>query len=448
MAEQEAAPPAKPKSWYKALLGTIGGVISGAAVMYVTPLVDKVVKPPKPVANFKCEIDGAVARFQNLSRNGQGHWDFGDGTPLERTSPEHQYVDHTYTRPGEYTVKLTLHNALGDEDERSAPVHIDAPATPAAPKIVSLEAVPVSAGSYAPATFRLVSKVQNAQLTVLDFGDERVCEVVTEHPDARDQLVTFPKPGSYRVKLAAFNGALNEQRIQTVTVAEAPANSLTAMLTVTDEATRQETKTHPAVFSAAYPTDSRPPTVPIDCEVRARPGHDIADLAFKTTDGQEIRLGSQTELGLDAAALGIAGARNLRLQMSADKQAVRLTGELVDDPNNKTAPPPSLMLSVTLTVQKMAPVTQTYPVATTLSLPAANGFTSGTLALPAVPKDWVNCQRRFQLEVLDAGKKVFEDSQLQHSALVTLQGRKFILTTTRTEEQVRIDLMEAPTATQ
>jgi hypothetical protein len=31
---------------------------------------------------------------------------------------------------------------------------------------------------------------------------------------------------------------------------------------------------------------------------------------------------------------------------------------------------------------------------------------------------------------------------------VTLQGRKFILTTTRTEEQVRIDLMEAPTPTQ
>ncbi len=66
--------------------------------------------------------------------------------------------------------------------------------------------------------------------------------------------------------------------------------------------------------------------------------------------------------------------------------------------------------------------------------------------LPPVPKDWVDCRRTFHLEVLDNGKKVYEDSQLQRSALVTLQGRKCILTTTQTNDQVRVDLLDAPAA--
>jgi hypothetical protein len=33
------------KGWVKMVIGTIGGLLSGAAAMYVTPLVDKVVRP-------------------------------------------------------------------------------------------------------------------------------------------------------------------------------------------------------------------------------------------------------------------------------------------------------------------------------------------------------------------------------------------------------------------
>ncbi|MEY4394759.1 MAG: hypothetical protein RL595_2008, partial [Planctomycetota bacterium] len=58
------------KGWVKMVIGTIGGLLSGAAAMYVTPLVDKVVRPAKPIANFSYEKDGLKVRFQNLSQAG------------------------------------------------------------------------------------------------------------------------------------------------------------------------------------------------------------------------------------------------------------------------------------------------------------------------------------------------------------------------------------------
>ena len=33
-------------------------------------------------------------------------------------------MTHTYTKPGSYTVKLTVRNFLGDENERSVPVDV------------------------------------------------------------------------------------------------------------------------------------------------------------------------------------------------------------------------------------------------------------------------------------------------------------------------------------
>jgi PKD repeat protein len=446
MAEQEAASPSKPKSWFKALLGTLGGLVSGAVVMYLTPFVDRIVKPAKPVANFSFQADGCAVRFHNLSADGTGWWEFGDGSPLVPATPDREFIDHTYPRPGDYTAKLSLTNRIGDANERTVPVHIDAPPAPAAPKIVALEVTPVSAGSYAPATFKLVTKVENAPVTVLDLDDGRPLQIATDPAAASQELfVTFQKPGGYVVKLAAVNGAQYQQKTAIVTVMDAPADTLTAVLTVTDEATCVGSWTHESRFCANFPPDSHDATCPIQAEVRGRPNHDLADLALKTVDGHELRLGSQPTMDLDAAALGVPFARNLRLQWSADRQAIQLTGELVADPNSPSGPP-RLMIPVTLTVQKKAPVTRTTPVTTTLQLPSGGASTSGTLMLPPLPKEWADCRRSFHLEVLDNGKKVYEDSQVQRSALVTLQGRKCILTTTQTNDQVRVDLLDAPAA--
>jgi PKD repeat protein len=443
MAEQEAAPPPKPKSWFKALLGTLGGLVSGAVVMYLTPFVDYFVKPAKPVANFSYQADGCNVRFHNLSSDGTGWWEFGDGSPLVPATPDREFVEHTYPRPGDYTVKLSLSNRVGDANDRTVPVHIDGPPAPAAPKIVALEVVPVSAGSYAPATFKLVTKVENAQVTVLDLDDGRPLQIAADPNAAQEQFVTFQKPGGYVVKLAAVNGAQYQQKTEIITVMDAPSGCLTAVLTVTDEATHVATHSHEAFFSAAFPPDSRDASSPFQAEVRPRPGHDLADLAVRTRDGKDLRLGGKPEMDLDANALGVPFARNLRLRVSDDRQAVRLTGELVADPKSQ-AGPPRLMIPVTVTDQKKVPVTRTTPVTTTLELPSGGASTSGTLVLPPLPKEWADCRRRFHVEVLDNGRKVFEDAQLQRSALVTLRGRKCILTTTQMNDQVRIDLLDAP----
>ena len=178
----------KIKGWIKMAIGTAGGLLSGAVVMYVTPLVDKVVRPSKPLANFSHEKDGLKIRFQNLSSGGQGWWEFGDGTPLEPVSPEREFVNHVYTRPGEYTVKMTLRNVLGEENERQVVVRLDPPTTLEPTKVLNLEAVPVSAGSYAPATFKIMSKVKNAQLCVWDLGDDRPLEVT--NAQGNEKMVT------------------------------------------------------------------------------------------------------------------------------------------------------------------------------------------------------------------------------------------------------------------
>src|SRR5262249_46458971 len=93
MADQ-APSQSKLKGWLKTFLGTLGGLLSGAVVMYVTPLVDKAVKPAKPIANFKFEADrqSLQVRFENLSTGGQGWWDFGDGSPLEQVLPGQHLV--------------------------------------------------------------------------------------------------------------------------------------------------------------------------------------------------------------------------------------------------------------------------------------------------------------------------------------------------------------------
>src|SRR5262249_6951852 len=166
MADPVAAPAEapKPKSWLKTIAGTLAGLLSGAVLMYLTPLLDRVGKPAKPLAHCGYQADGLTVTFQTRWTGGNsGWWDFGDGSPLEPVTPEQPIVPHTYAKPGEYTAKLALRNLLGDEQERAVLIKVDAQQVEP-PSIASLEVVPVSPGSYAPATFRLVSQVKNAQL--------------------------------------------------------------------------------------------------------------------------------------------------------------------------------------------------------------------------------------------------------------------------------------------
>ena len=96
---------------------------SGIAGTYATQVVNTVIKPGKPVANFSVAAEGLTVSCQNQATGESGWWDFGDGTSLVPFTAD-QTVTHTYSKPGSYTVKLTVRNFLRDENERSVPVEV------------------------------------------------------------------------------------------------------------------------------------------------------------------------------------------------------------------------------------------------------------------------------------------------------------------------------------
>src|SRR5262249_5171063 len=202
MADQESG--GKKSGWCKTSIGTLAGLCSGAAVMYLTPLVNRVIQPAKPVANFSVEHDGLTVRVQDLSNVHQGHWDFGDGTPLVPVSSDDTVLSHTFPGPGEYTITWSLQNILNDENERSVVVKLEggaaAAAAPAAPHVSRFDAVAVGSSTYAPASFRLTAETLNAEMCVLEMGDGR--KEFMKHPAASsERVVTFDKPGHSVVKL-------------------------------------------------------------------------------------------------------------------------------------------------------------------------------------------------------------------------------------------------------
>jgi PKD repeat protein len=451
MVEKEEA--SAKKSWWKGILGAVGGMISGVAVMYLTPWVDKVAKPAKPVANFSVDYDGSTVRFHNLSPTSvEGWWDFGDGSPLVPVSTDNEFINHTYPRPGDYTAKLSLRNQLGEEDDRSVPIRIDTKPAMDAPQVVSLQAVPAhqcdkGAVVYAPATFRLVSKVEHADLCMLDLGNDRPCEVMTDPALARCQHVTFDKPGRYVVKLIAIHGTQHDERTATVTVAEAPANSISVILNVTDDATRIETTDRQANLGVTFPADFLGNVLPFEKQFAALPGFTIADVRIPPPipTARETRLGNQPAMALDAAGLGIRSAQKLRLQLSADRKHLTVSGELVrqSDASGHLGHA-ALAVPLVLIQQRRQPAHQTNAVSATLTLPAAALSTSNQVQLPSVPQDWVDCQRNVRLEMRAGDQVVWQDSQLPHGSPVTVAGRRCLLTATVVNDEVRIDLADVP----
>src|SRR5438093_7249889 len=237
MSEEKAAVTAGAKGgWLKTIIGTVTGLFSGAAMMYLTPLVERVVKPAKPLANFAVEQQSLTVTFHNRSNGNEGWWDFGDGSPLEPVSPQQPSVTHSYTNPGTYTVKMSVRNFVGEENERAVSLQLEASkSTP--PTIDMFEINPISPGAYAPATYRVSCKIKNAQLCVWDFGDDRPFQFETDVAGNQDRLVTFTKAGGDVIKLAAVNGKEAMQKSEIVYVDEPPRGTLTAILNVSEQAT-------------------------------------------------------------------------------------------------------------------------------------------------------------------------------------------------------------------
>ena len=362
--------PAKKGGWTKAMLIGLLGVGGGAAGTYATAVVDRVVKPTKPVANFATSADGLTLTCQNHASGESGWWDFGDGTALEPFKSDGQAVTHSYAKPGTYTVKLTVRNYFSDENERSVPVEIGAAKEAPVPSVSGFAVLPVSGSSVAPATFRLSAEVKNADNCVWDFGDGRL-EVADS--GKIDRMVTFDKPGPYGIQLVAHNGKQAVKQAATVKV-DAPAEGTTmVLLKVTDGGNRLEKINVTETVVIPVPNEKKAGFSKV---VAARPGYTIAQATPPAT---------------------VPGAKNVKVEIAANSQSATVSGEWATDPkvSNKSAGGSDVIVVLKMTEARVRPIS-TMPTLVTGALVGGRA----ELPLPLHPDGEISSSTRtFEIEI-------------------------------------------------
>lgn len=369
----------KSHGWLKA--GVVGmlGLSGGAAGTYATAVIDKVVKPSLPVANFAAaaDPDGMSVTCQNHATGDTGWWDFGDGTPLEPFAPAVPSVTHRYAKAGTYAVKLVVRNFTADENERTITLDVGAVASPGAkgapappPRIAGFAVQPLSPAAVAPATFRLTADVSDADSCVWDFGDGRL-EVAGG--GKIDRLVTFDKPGAFPIQLVAHNAAAAAKSGQAVKV-EAPAEgTLVAVLRVADSGTRVDRETRNETLAVPAPKDAK--RAAFSRVVPARPG----------------------ALFVSATATGsVPGVRNVRVDLAPDRKSATVSGEWAGKSGADVLLPLQLAEERTTAVQN-APETVTGVFAT------SGSGASLSLPLPPMPTGLSSPRRRMSLELRQSG---------------------------------------------
>jgi hypothetical protein len=394
--------------------------------MYLSPLVDRVVKPAKPLANFGIELQGTQVTFQNRSLNGsQGWWDFGDGSPLEPFNPQQTTVSHAYPRPGAYTAKLSVQSLFGEESERTVNVQLDAPAA-GPPEIATLEVASARTDTYAPATFRVLGKVHNAELCVWACGADQPLELETDPPASEERVVTFKKPGQHVIRLAAVQGKRVVERTATVQVLPPPVGTAMAVLNVIRDAVQVRKVEQHRNIPLAFPDKNSGNTYAFSQEVPAGTGWQI----------------TAARLGRPPADPSV---KDVKLTVARDGSKVVLTGEMVRQTGvlglKRNAPLPRWVAEVILTQERHEAPCQAPMgvVAKPLALPG-----STLVPLPKLQSGWVQQKCRIGLDLYDGGNVVQQNAAVPTNEVIRLGNRSWRLTATEVGDQVRIDATAMP----
>ncbi len=409
--------------WVKAGVTSVLGLVGGACLMYFTPLIDKVIKPGKPVANFQAEADGLKVVFHNRSSNGtEGWWDFGDGSALEPFQPG-QDVSHTYAHPATYTVKLSLRNLVGEENDRAVtvPLETGAPSTAPVVELLDVKSLSGQPTAYAPATFKVISKVKNADLCVWVLGSEHPIDLAPDTSGVQERYVTFTQPGTHIVRLAAYAGATKQlvEKTQAVRV-EAPPQGpglVMAVLDVTHQVQHVWTREIPRPVVVEFPPNEKGNTWKFQREVPTQMGYAIIKARLDTDPAKNPNV------------------RGLSLEITPDRQKVRLSGELVKAANSPTRWVAPLVLSVEQRSQQAArPMSQ---VNMPLQVPGTT-----VLPIPMPQGRWVSQAHQVRLQMRDGAALLWQTTQVPQQGDFTLRGQRYRLTATEVSgNQMRIDIL-------
>jgi PKD repeat protein len=420
MADEKPAHKSWFVHWFKTGLTTVFGLVSGACLMYFSGVINYVIKPSKPLANFETQVNGLKVVFHNRCTGGNdGWWDFGDGAALQPFVADQETVEHVYTRPSSYSVKLSLRNLFGDENERSVNVTVGDAAVAAPPSIDTFEVVPIGAGpcNYAPATFKVVSKVKNADMCVWVPGYEYPVEVITDVAGAQERYVTLKQPGYHMLKLAAYANKQVIEKSQVVKVEPQRPDAVMAVLNISHQAVHvaKESRTHH--IAVDVPPGAAGSVCQFAKERWAKPGYQILAAGF-------------------AKPTLPANVRGAKLEVAPDKLKVRLTGELVRVANT----PLKWVTEVVLTEEQRSPMT-TIPLGTVAYPLTIPGTT--TLPMPCLQGGWVSTQRSLTLALHDAKEQtLWQCAAMPRTDELTLGGRRYRLTATEAGGQLRIEVID------
>lgn len=179
--------------------GLVGLVVTGG-LMWFTPLIDRFVKPAKPLANFASEeTTDLTVTFKNLSQNAkQAKWDFGDGSPLEVVAGDVPVVKHKFKKANSYKVKLVVSNVANQEDSRESliAVGVKPQVLDLSSKALNQKAKPYTAGVQI--KFEATADL-DAQFE-WDFGNG------VYQTGSETMVHEFALPGKYLVKVRATMG--------------------------------------------------------------------------------------------------------------------------------------------------------------------------------------------------------------------------------------------------
>lgn len=398
----------------KAMLSSIVGLLSGAVIMYLSPLVNNAIKPPKPVPNFSFAADGAAVTFNNRSTGGtQGWWDFGDGSALEPFAPNQASITHRFPGPGSYAVKLSLHNLIGDEVERSVPVRID---NVAPPVIEDFQVVPVLTGRArasknpcAPATFRITGNLKDADLIIWSVDDHPL-ELLNMGQGSLEHYVTFASYGPKKIRLMAVSGKHRTEKAVDVWV-DVPEDDPLILIQQTSYASAPKT----IPISVSFPAQFTGASYPFEVSRRVGPDSCILNATF---DQPNERL-----------------VRNPKLTIAADKKSFTVTGELLRQ-NAAGGAPASWFAKVEMNVANQATpgAKKCQPVSAMLQLPGRT--------VVALPTSTGALAGGIEWELREGMTVLYKDTKLPATQILRFKDQTYRVSVSSIGSQLQIDAVE------
>lgn len=410
--------------WVKAVVMGVLGLSSGAVIMYLTPLVDKVnpFKPAKPLANFGIQVDGTKVTFVNQAEGSEGWWDFGDGTPLQPFTPDQKTVTHDYPRKGSFTAKLTLRNLIREEDHREVNVQIDGTVAQP-PSIDVFDVKSLEMKPFAPATFKVTTQIKGADLYILALSAEHPLEVVPDPPAAQERYVTFVNPGKYTAKLAIAKGDQIIEKTQNIEVLPAPYAAPLAVVQVKHQVSWAKSHQRDQWVKVSLPDKAQGALVPFTQDIMPDHGCQIATATFSP----------QMKLP--------AFIQNPKLAPAAGGTKAILTGEFLPAKVAK-GQAPAWVVPVQLNEQTGS----SKPMANKVSDPVVMRFDPDQpnfiIPLPKMSTGWKSHKHDITLELYDGATLVWKDknNKLPNNAPLSFYNKNYLVTATEVNGNLRLEM--------